>query len=113
MLETEVKLILEIVPKLIRVSAKIRMPDRARILVQIVRFPAERGLVIDNDDFKLVVQNCLNKDLPRLVAYRFVLFFVFIISVTRSGDLLDFGQLFKAFGKNNFAQIFRTLWQFL
>ena len=26
-------------------------------------------------------------------------------SVTRLGDLLDFGQLFKAFGNNYFAQI--------
>ena len=26
-------------------------------------------------------------------------------SVTRLGDLLDFGQLFKAFGNNQFAQI--------
>ena len=26
-------------------------------------------------------------------------------SVTRSGDFLDFGQLFRAFGKNLFAQI--------
>ena len=26
---------------------------------------------------------------------------------TRSGDLLDFGQLFKAFGNNKFAQILR------
>ena len=28
-----------------------------------------------------------------------------VISVTRLGDLLDFGQLFKAFGNNWFAQI--------
>ena len=28
-----------------------------------------------------------------------------INSVTRLGDLLDFGQLFKAFGNNYFAQI--------
>ena len=26
-------------------------------------------------------------------------------SVTRFGDFLDFGQLFKAFGNNQFAQI--------
>ena len=34
-------------------------------------------------------------------------------SVTRSGDLLDFGQLFKAFGYNLFAQISHILRQFL
>ena len=34
-------------------------------------------------------------------------------SVTRLGDLLDFGQLFKAFGNNYFAQIFDILKQFL
>ena len=34
-------------------------------------------------------------------------------SVTRSGDLLDFGQLFKAFGNNQFAQISHILRQFL
>ena len=30
-------------------------------------------------------------------------------SVTRLGDLLDFGQLFKAFGNNKFAQISHIL----
>ena len=35
------------------------------------------------------------------------------ISVTRSGDLLDFGQLFKAFGNNKFAQISHIPRQFL
>ena len=30
-------------------------------------------------------------------------------SVTRLGDLLDFGQLFKAFGNNYFAQILQIL----
>ena len=35
------------------------------------------------------------------------------ISVTRSGDLLDFWQLFKAFGNNQFAQIFHILREFL
>ena len=34
-------------------------------------------------------------------------------SVTRLGDLLDFGQLFNAFGNNLFAQIFHILRQFL
>ena len=34
-------------------------------------------------------------------------------SVTRLGDLLDFGQLFKAFGDNYFAQISLILRQFL
>ena len=34
-------------------------------------------------------------------------------SVTRLGDLLHFGQLFKAFGNNLFAQIFQILSQFL
>ena len=32
-------------------------------------------------------------------------------SVTRLGDLLDFGQLFKAFGNNQFAQISHILRQ--
>ena len=34
-------------------------------------------------------------------------------SVTRLGDLLDFGQLFKAFGNNKFVQISPILRQFL
>ena len=34
-------------------------------------------------------------------------------SVTRFGDLLNFGQVFKAFGNNYFAQISHILWQFL
>ena len=34
-------------------------------------------------------------------------------SVTRLGDLLDFGQLFKAFGSYQLAQIFHILRQFL
>ena len=34
-------------------------------------------------------------------------------SVTRLGDLLDFVQLFKAFGNNYFAQILHILRQFL
>ena len=34
-------------------------------------------------------------------------------SVTRLGDLLHFGQLFKAFGNNLFAQISHILRQFL
>jgi len=33
-------------------------------------------------------------------------------SVTRLGDLLDFGQLFKAFGNNKFAQISHILRHF-
>ena len=36
-----------------------------------------------------------------------------MVSVTRLGDLLDFGQLFKAFGNNQFAQIFHIIRQFL
>ena len=34
-------------------------------------------------------------------------------SVTRLGDLLEFGQIFKAFGNNKFAQISHILRQFL
>ena len=34
-------------------------------------------------------------------------------SVTRLSDLLDFGQLFKAFGNKKLVQIFHILWQFL
>ena len=34
-------------------------------------------------------------------------------SVTRSGDLLDFGPIFEAFGKNSFPQISHILRQFL
>ena len=34
-------------------------------------------------------------------------------SVTRLGDILDCGQLFKAFGNNLFARIFHILRQFL
>ena len=33
-------------------------------------------------------------------------------SVTRLGDLLDFGQLYKAFGNNQFVQIYHILRQF-
>ena len=35
------------------------------------------------------------------------------ISVTRLGDLLDFGQVFYAFGNNLFAKISHILRQFL
>ena len=38
---------------------------------------------------------------------------VAVISVTRSGDLLDFGKLFEAFGNNLFAQISHILRQIL
>ena len=38
---------------------------------------------------------------------------VVVVSVTRLGELLDFGQLFKAFGTNKFAQISHILRQFL
>ena len=38
---------------------------------------------------------------------------VAIVSVTKWGDLLDFGQLFKAFGNIQFAQISHILMQFL
>ena len=34
-------------------------------------------------------------------------------SVTRLGDLLDFGQVFKAFGSHKFAQIYYILREFL
>ena len=34
------------------------------------------------------------------------------LSVTRLGDLLDFGQLFKAFGNNCFAQMAHILGKF-
>ena len=34
-------------------------------------------------------------------------------SVIRLGDVLDFGQLLKAFGNNRFAQISHILRQFL
>ena len=36
-----------------------------------------------------------------------------VSSVTRLGNSLLFGQLFKAFGNNYFAQISHILWQFL
>ena len=43
-----------------------------------------------------------------------ILRFVLIaISVTRFGDFLHFGRLFKAFGNNYFAQISYSLVQFL
>ena len=38
---------------------------------------------------------------------------LFSNSVTRFGDLLDFGELFKSFGNNQFAQISHILRQFL
>ena len=38
---------------------------------------------------------------------------LFVSIVTRLGDLLDFGQLFKAFGNNSFAEISYILRQFL
>ena len=38
---------------------------------------------------------------------------VFTISVTRLGDLLDFGQLFKVFAINLFVQISHILSKFL
>ena len=41
------------------------------------------------------------------------LLLLFPISVTRLGDLLDFGQVFKAFGNNIFAQISHILRHFL
>ena len=34
-------------------------------------------------------------------------------SVTRSGDLLDFGQLLNVFGNKQFVQISHILWHFL
>ena len=37
----------------------------------------------------------------------------FVCSVTRLGDFLHFGQPFKAFGNNKFAQISYILRQFL
>ena len=36
-----------------------------------------------------------------------------IVSVTRLGDLLDFWQVFEAFGSNKFAQVCHILKQFL
>ena len=36
-----------------------------------------------------------------------------LASVTRLGDFWEFGQLFKAFGNNYFAQISKILRQFL
>ena len=36
-----------------------------------------------------------------------------IFSVTRLGDLLDFGQVFKAFGNHYFAQISHIIGQLL
>ena len=36
-----------------------------------------------------------------------------ILNTTRLGGLLDFGQLFKAFGKNQFAQMSQILREFL
>ena len=36
-----------------------------------------------------------------------------MISVTRLGDLVDFGQIFKAFGDNYFTQNSHILRQFL
>ena len=39
--------------------------------------------------------------------------YLFPFSVTRLGDLLAFGQLFKAFGNNEYTQIFNIPRQFL
>ena len=39
-------------------------------------------------------------------------FYWFVTSVTRLGDLLDFGQVLKAFGNNQFAKISHILSQF-
>ena len=44
--------------------------------------------------------------------FYFVLKYLIPSSVTRLGNLLDFGQLFKAFGKKWFAQISHILRQF-
>ena len=53
--------------------------------------------------------------LPRLPMSRYMQFDIFKgeTSVTRWGEILDFGQLFKAFGSNQFAQISHILKQFL
>ena len=49
-----------------------------------------------------LVDNCVAK-----------VFALEIGSVTRLGDLLDFGQLFKAFGNNWFTEVSHDLRQFL
>ena len=52
---------------------------------------------------------CNASDLPRKVFY----YLLIAHSVTRLGDFLHFGQFFKAFGNNDFAQISHILRQFL
>ena len=45
------------------------------------------------------------KERGELRGFSYVAAVCIIKSVTRLGDLLDFGQLFKAFDNNQFAQI--------
>ena len=63
----------------------------------------------------LALRYTVGHKVPALSISIFIPFIAISITtnVTRLGDLLDFGQLFKAFGNNLFAQISYILRQFL
>ena len=69
---------------------------------------------------RLTCRHRLHLDPSRITFHIFYLqgydksFYLLVVaSVTRLGDLLDFGQLFKAFGNNYFALISHIFRQFL
>ena len=41
--------------------------------MNLYRFAAQRGLLIPDDEFRIILENCCSKDLPELLAYRLVL----------------------------------------
>ena len=71
------------------------------------------GLVVMGGDS--CSKGCEFESRYRILDEHFAQLFVvkIVISVTRLGNLLDFGQSYKAFGNNYFAQISYILRQFL
>ena len=94
---------------------KVTLLDRAVVVAQLVErsllIPAVRGSnpVIGEINIEhLFTVNFVPKCLVFSKAHQSAL-----SNVTRLGNLLDFGQLFKAFGSNSFVQISHILRQFL
>jgi hypothetical protein len=73
MTQDEEKSIFEALSVFVRLGGKLRQildEKSGKFLTDIHHFAEKRGLLIPDEDFKIILENCASKDLAELLSYR-------------------------------------------
>jgi hypothetical protein len=80
MTDDEERSIYEALSVFIRIGSKLRQisdEKSAKFLSDIHQLAAKRGLLLPDEDFKIILQNCCEKELAEILVYRLAVFGLF------------------------------------